>query len=535
VTTRYQPDNPCRMIRAYDRTLARLSRREWLNAAWALGAAAVLQPALSIGLSAQAPRFSADPFPLGVASGDPLSNAVVIWTRLAPEPLAGGGMPMTNVEVAWEVARDDRFASVVQNGTTVARPELGHSVHVDVTGLAPDREYWYRFRVGGEASEAGRTRTAPLDAARIDRLRFGVCGCAHYEFGYYTAYRRMAEEHFDFVVHTGDYIYEGRANPRAVRQHRGDVCYSLSDYRARYAQYKLDPDLRALHASAPFVVVPDDHEVMDNYAGDHDARDTPPEVFFLRRAAAYQAYYEHMPLRASAIPDGSHIRLYRRLQFGSLLDLHLLDTRQWRSDQACGDGYRTCADARASTQTIMGGAQESWLFRSLAERRGRWTMIGQQVPTFAIDRRSIDPNARFSMDRWDGYVEARRRLYGRLREVGARSTIVLSGDIHQHYASELKMDFADPKSATVGVELTNSSISSGGDGSEVSMDWQRIRGDNPHVKFHSNRRGYIACTVTPEEVRANFRIVERISVPDESARTAGSVVVEAGHPAVNLD
>jgi alkaline phosphatase D len=521
------------VITTYHDAVARLSRREWLNAAWALGAAAVLHPIISTRVHAQAPAFKVNPFTLGVASGDPLSDAVVIWTRLAPDPLAGGGMPMTAVDVTWEEARDERFQTVVRNGTAVARPELGHSVHVDVTGLEPGREYWYRFRAGGEASDTGRTKTAPAQGMRVDRLRFAVCGCAHYEFGYYTAYRGVADEHFDFAIHTGDYIYEGRSNPRAVRHHHGDECYSLDDYRARYAQYKLDPDLRAVHLSTPFIVIADDHEVMNNYAGDHDARGTPTEVFRLRRAAAYQAYYEHMPLRAAAIPDGSHMRMYRRLQFGSLVDLHMLDTRQWRTDQACGDGYRTgCREAEARDRTMMGAEQEAWLFRNLATRRGQWTVIGQQVPTFALDRRAIDANGRFSMDRWDGYVHARQRLYQRLHETRAANPIVLSGDVHQHYAAELKMGPAH--SIPVGVELTNTSISSGGDGADVSAEWPRIQSDNPQVKVHSSRRGYIACTVTPAQLHADFRVVERISLPDQPLRTAATVVVDAGRSAANL-
>ena len=236
------------------------------------------------------------------------------------------------------------FRTIAQKGTTLARPELGHSVHVEVAGLEPGREYWYRFRAGDEISQIGRTRTAPPAGAAVDRLRFAVCGCSHYETGYFTAFRRIAEEQFDFVFHTGDYIYEGRAdggrNDRRVRQHNGDEIYTLVDYRNRYALYKSDRDLMAAHASAPWIVSWDDHEVDNNYAGDFDENGTPPEIFVLRRAAAYQAYYETMPLRASAMPSGSHMRIYRRLQFGNLIDLSVLDTRQWRSDQACGDGVQ---------------------------------------------------------------------------------------------------------------------------------------------------------------------------------------------------
>ena len=272
------------------------------------------------------------PFTLGVASGEPWPDSVVLWTRLAPEPLAGGGMPMVNVEVGWEIARDRAFVTLASKGTAVARPELGHSVRVEANGLEPGREYFYRFRVGREVSQIGRTKTAPPAGARVDQLRFALCGCSHFETGYFTAFRRLAAEQFDFVFHTGDYIYEGRddggRNPALVRQHQGDEIYTLVDYRNRYAQYKMDPDLRAAHASAPFIVTWDDHEVDNDYAGDRDENDTPPEVFLLRRAAGYQAFFESMPLRASAIPSGPNMQLYRRLQFGTLLDLSVLDTRQ---------------------------------------------------------------------------------------------------------------------------------------------------------------------------------------------------------------
>src|SRR6185295_13602311 len=287
----------------YDRTVARFSRRELMKIGWTLGAAAVAQPLLGRRLFAK-PIFESYPFSLGVASGDPLPDGIVLWTRLAPKPLEGGGMPMNIVDVDWEIARDARFQNIVQRGTAPARPELGHSVHVEVSGLEPAREYWYRFRAGDEVSQAGRTRTAPPAGAPVDRLRFAVCGCQHYEDGYFTAFRRIAEEQFDFVFHTGDYIYEGRADggrtDRRLRQHTGDELYTIVDYRNRYAQYKIDRDLMAAHASAPWVVSWDDHEVDNNYAGDVDQDNTPPEIFALRRAAAYQAYYEAMPLRASA-------------------------------------------------------------------------------------------------------------------------------------------------------------------------------------------------------------------------------------------
>jgi alkaline phosphatase D len=525
-------------FRPYDTALSRMSRRQLLDVAWKLGAAAIVQAAVPARVLAQ-PLYRTYPFSLGVASGDPSSDGVVLWTRLAPEPLAGGGMPMSNVEVGWEIAADRQFRSVAQKGVEIARPELGHSVHVEARGLEPGREYWYRFRSGREVSPVGRTRTAPADGAAADQLRFAVCGCSHYETGYFTAYRRIAAEGFDFVFHTGDYVYEGRAdggrNPSVVRQHQSDEIYTLVDYRNRYAQYKLDPDLRAAHASAPFIVTWDDHEVDNDYAGDIDENGTPPEVFLLRRAAAYQAFYEAMPLRASAVPSGPHLRLHRRLRFGSLVDLSVIDTRQYRSDQACAGTTATgCAEASDPARTMLGAEQERWLFEQLGGARSTWTLIGQQVPTFARDFVKFNPAGRFSMDKWDGYTAARRRLYERLRETKASNPVVLSGDVHVHYGAELKLDFDDPSSPTVGVELTNTSVSSGGDGSDVAANWEPTRGDNPHIKYHSARRGYIACTVTPAALRADFRILERVSVPDAPERTGGTLVVEAGRPGAHL-
>ena len=518
----------------YDRALRRMSRRQLLNAAWALGAAAIAQPLISTRAIAQ-PLFRDYPFPLGVASGEPLPDGVVLWTRLAPEPLYGGGMPMVNVDVAWEVARERAFTTIVQKGTSIARPELGHSVHVEVEGLEPAREYFYRFRCGGEVSPIGRTKTAPAAGARVDQLRFAVCGCNHYETGYFTGFKRIAAEQFDFVFHTGDYIYEGRADggrsATVVRQHRGSEIYTLVDYRNRYALYKSDPDLRAAHASAPFIFTPDDHEVDNDYAGDHDENGTPAEVFLLRRAAAYQALYESMPLRKSAMPSGPTIRLYRRVRFGTLLDLTLLDTRQYRSPQACGATTATnCAAAGDQARTIVGREQEQWLFEQLGSMTATWTAIGQQVPTFARDMMKANPKGRYSMDKWDGYTASRARLYARLKETKAPNPVLLSGDVHVHFGADLKLDYENPKSDTVGVEFTNTSLTSGGDGAEVSGNWEAIRGDNAHIKYHSARRGYIACTATPQQMKAEFRVFDRVTVPDAPERVGGALVVEAGRP-----
>jgi alkaline phosphatase D len=521
-------------IRTYDRAVASLTRRDLLKIAATAGLAAIARPVVSAQTIVR-PLFRSYPFTLGVASGDPLPDGIVLWTRLAPDPLQGGGMPMTNVQVQWEVSADTRFTSIVQRGTEVARPELGHSVHVEVGGLEPAHEYWYRFRAGDEVSQTGRTRTAPAAGAAVDRLRFAVCGCSHYESGYFTAYRRIAEEQFDFIFHTGDYIYEGRAdggrNPNVVRQHLGHEIYTVVDYRNRYAQYKSDPDLMVAHASAPFIVTYDDHEVDNDYAGDQDEQGTPSELFVLRRAAAYQAYYETMPLRRATIPRGGHQRLYRRLQFGTLIDFSLLDTRQYRSKQACGGGIKApCPESLDERRTILGEEQEKWLFHNLSEARSSWTLIGQQVPTFARDLEQLEPGARFSMDKWDGYVASRNRLYARLKETRAPNPVILSGDVHQHFGSDLKLDFTKPESETIGVEFTNTSLTSGGDGSDVTAAGEALRRENPHIKYQSARRGYIACTATSASMRADFKILERVTIRDQPARIGASLIVEPGRP-----
>jgi len=271
----------------------------------------------------------------------------------------------------------------------------------------------------------------------------------------------------------------------------------------------------------------DDHEVQDNYTGTTDKFGDRGD-FARRRAAAYQAYYEHMPLRMASFPSGPHMRIYRRLLFGNLLDLSVLDTRQWRSDQACNDGTKTCPAALDPARTILGAEQEKWVFGNLADARARWTVLSQQVYSFARDFVKANPDARFNMDVWDGYPAARQRLYSRIKETKAPNPIVISGDVHVHYGADLKLDFTDPASETVGTEFTNTSITAAGDGTDVSANWDAVRAGNPHIRYHSARRGYIACTATPATMRADFKILDRVTVQDAPIKVGGSLVVEAG-------
>lgn len=481
------------------------------------------------------PVFRRYPFSLGVASGDPRPDGVVLWTRIAPEPLEGGGMPMQPVEVAWELASDDRFRTVVRKGTETARPELAHSVHVEVDGLEPGRDYWYRFQVGKERSAAGRTRTAPAAGSPVERLRFAVAGCQHYEQGLFTAFRHLAAERLDFVFHYGDYIYEGRESGPNVprpRLHRGDEIYTLVDYRNRYAQYKIDRDLQAAHASTAWIASFDDHEIDNNWARDRDDDGTPPEVFLLRRAAAFQAWYEHMPVRRALLPHGPDLGMFRRFAFGGLLDLHVLDTRQYRTDQPCGDRIKPrCADAMDPNATILGSSQKAWLFGGLAESRARWNALAQQVMIGQVDR-DIGAERRFDMDKWDGYVADRQDLIGRIAERRQGNVVALSGDAHKTWIGDLVLDFDDPASPPVASEFVSTSISSGGDGVDQRPDTPKILAQNPHWKFYNDQRGYLSCTVTPERWQTDVRIVPFVSKPDAPVSTRASFVVEHGRPGV---
>jgi len=481
--------------------------------------------------------FVNQPFSLGVASGDPSPDGFVIWTRLAPRPLEPhGGMPMAIFPVDYEIAEDARFAKIVAKGQELARPELAHSVHAEVGGLNPDRPYWYRFIAGGERSNPGRARTLPHPDAMLDQVRFVACGCQNYEDGYYTAYRHIAAEELDFVWHYGDYIYEQRGRATIlgsdglpipiVREHVGDEIYSLDDYRMRYAQYKLDADLQAAHAAHSWWVTWDDHETDNNWAADHDQDGTPPEIFDLRRQAAAQAYYEHMPLRRTAFPRGTATQIYRRANYGKLLDVHLLDTRQYRMDQPCGDGFKPlCPEAETPDRTIMGTAEEKWLLEGLSRSTAQWKLIANQVMIMPLDRRtSAGGEPAFNLDSWAGYPAARTRLLNHIGQHGIRNVVVTTGDEHQNYAGELSAS----DGPAVAVEFVSTSISSGGDGSDRRPGSDVILANNPHLKFINDQRGYVVCDVDQQRWRTDYKVLEHVRRRDAPVTIRQSLTVGAG-------
>lgn len=468
------------------------------------------------------------PFLLGVASGDPAPDGVVLWTRLAQTPTSPdgyGGMPDTPITVDWQVAADENFSQVIRSGTAVAVYSSAHTVHVEVTGLQPATPYFYRFRTGGNTSPVGRTRTAPAPDAAGTPLTVLTASCAHYQDGFFTAYRRMAEENADLVVFLGDYIYETAAIGAGVRQHLPSAeAATLAAYRVRHAQYKTDPDLQAAHAAAAWLPLWDDHEVENNYANLHRGDSSPAGDFTVRRAAAYQAYYEHMPLRAAQAPVHERMQLYRRLRWGKLATFHLLDTRQYRDAPACGGGIRTCPAAKEPTRTITGLEQEAWLLNGLEQRLATWDVIAQQV-FFA--QRLLGTDRAMSMDAWDGYPACRDRVQRGWDARGVRGAVVLTGDVHSAYANNLMYDY-DQQDRVIGTELVTTSISSGGDGS--ATDTSGLSSMNPHISFYSNLRGYLRTTIDADHMAVDYRALAAVSAPGSPARTIKQYVIEAGKP-----
>lgn len=516
-----------------------MQRRDFLSRLSAFGLALAGLPRLPYWVR---PRFQSNPFSLGVASGDPTPDGVVLWTRLAPDPLNDGGMPADAVEVRWEVAADDAMRRVVRRGSATARPDLAHSVHAEVEGLDPARWYWYRFTVGDAASPVGRTRTAPAAGTTPERLRFAFASCQHYEAGLYTAHRHLAAEDLDLVAHLGDYIYE-RATPAnappgaLVRRHPAEETTDLRTYRHRYALYKSDPDLQAAHRAFPWIVTWDDHEVANNYADDISQDAQPVERFLARRAAAYQAYYEHQPLRRASIPRGPDMRLYRTLGLGSLARFHVLDARQYRADQACGDGNKVpCPEWSDASRSMLGETQERWLTQQVERSSARWSVLAQQVSFISVPNPSR-PELVY-MDGWSGYPVARERLIDFManeRSQRDRNFVVLTGDIHASFVMDVNRKADDTMTPVVATEFMATSISSGGDGAERWPTLREYESTVPAMRWHNARRGYVRCELTPRQWRTDYRVVPFVRRPDAPVETRASFVIEAGRAGVARD
>jgi alkaline phosphatase D len=341
----------------------------------------------------------------------------------------------------------------------------------------------------------------------------------------------MRQEDLDLVVHLGDYIYEGAARNGQVRKHNSREIDSLDDYRNRHALYKADAALQAMHQAAPWLVSWDDHEVDNNYANDvSEQPGVEREAFLQRRARAYQAYFEHMPLRRSSLPQGPDMQIYRRVPFGRLAEFFVLDTRQYRTDQPCGDGRKEPCDAVYDPRaTLLGDRQEKWLVDGLSGSAGRWNVLAQQVMMARVDRGPGDKTA-YSMDQWPGYEANRRRVLKAILDRGVSNPLVLTGDIHSNWANDLIADFDDLDSRIVASEFVGTSITSGGDGRDEPKYLADMLGENPFVKYHNTQRGYVTCELTPAQCRADYRVVEYVSRPGAPVATRASFVVENGKP-----
>jgi alkaline phosphatase D len=508
-----------------DRFETALTRRRFLELLAASAAAT------AVGCDSNLPPLPVYPFTLGVASGDPLPDRVVLWTRLAPEPLAldgASGMPDTTYPVVWEVANDEAFASVVRAGVATASPSLGHSVHVDVNGLAPDRWYFYRFRTMGHASPVGRTRTMPALGSAPSLLRFASASCQDWTDGYYTAYAALANEDLDLVVHLGDYIYEsGATGP--IRSHEGPRIASLAGYRQRYALYRSDPNLALAHQRFPWIVTWDDHEVANNYAGDIPGQ-VNPVPFLDLRAWAYQAWYENMPVRILP-PKGSSLRIYRSLDFGDLARFLVLDTRQYRTDQECNDNpfQSICAGFPNPDGQMLGDAQQAWLEANIESSLARWNVLAQQV-IFAPTPLGTFRN----YDQWDGYPIARQRITDFLRARPIRNNVVLTGDIHASgvaWVPGLTPGGPPTYSDPVASEFVTTSISSAGLDDGTASLIRSVFLDFVHVQhFEPTIHGYQLHTVTRDEWRVDIQAVESVEVEESAAYTWASFVVANGDP-----
>jgi alkaline phosphatase D len=519
----------------------RISRRTLLKTGGSLAAGMTLAGVASGPALAQA-RFAGDPFTLGIASGDPSPTGVVLWTRLAPDPLAvGGGLPAEPYEVRFEVARDEAFHAIVRRGSAVALPDEAHSVRVEVFGLGPRHEYFYRFKAGDAISPVGRTRTTPPGNAMVEAVTFAFVSCQNFAEGYFTPFADVAAAaDVEAVIHLGDYIYEGGA--QGVRGHLpANLLRTLDDYRIRHGQYKTDPHLQAAHAAHPWLVTWDDHEFRQNYADEDFDPNEPVDVIRARRAAAYRAYWEHMPLARSRKPEGPDLPLYRRFRWGQQATFNVLDGRQHRSDQpplVCPAGRLDpsgyCLDALSPDASMLGPEQREWLLQELATTEARWNVLAQQTAFAPFDRPAQLDVRDFGVDHWDGYVAERQRILDWVVEHGTPNPVVLTGDSHQHWVRNVPPDFRNFDAPPVATEFMGTSISSNGDPDEPVLLRYGDDPRNPHILFRNNNRGYVRCTLTPDRWTSEFRTVTTVLQPDSPASTLATFAIENGRAGAAL-
>ena len=491
---------------------------------------------------------SRSPFTLGVAAGDPAPDGFVLWTRLAPDPVAPDGLGgmAGPAAVGWEVAEDEAMRRVVARGRVEADARAAYSVHVEIAGLRPHRPYWYRFTALGHRSPIGRARTAPAPGQPIERLRVAMASCAHYEVGWFSAYRHMAAEQPDLTLFLGDYIYEYSYDPARrpdlVRRHESfREVEDLAGYRRRYALYRTDPDLQALHAAAPCLVTWDDHEVQNDYGGDlSQYLNVAPERFHARRAAAYQAFYEHMPVRRLGGADWSRFQVHKRVRFGSLAEFTLLDNRQFRSPPACtGPGSRraqvtdpACPGRLDPTRSMLGAEQERWLHQGFREASSRWNLIGQSMLFASVRQRGANGALGHWTDGWDGYAPSRDRMLAALSQARTSNPVILSGDIHSFWANEVRAVAEDLASPIMAPEFVCTSVTADG---PPPQPFAGVEAANPHVRFFdAAHRGYCTLDLTAERLEVRFQGLANRRDPASAVSTLQRFTVASGDPAVTV-
>jgi len=495
--------------------------------------------------------ITSDPFTLGVASGDPLADSVILWTRLLP----ADALPDSDIDVTWEIARDPEFADVVGSGTAPAVAALGHSAHVDATGLEPDSEYHYRFSIGDFSTPPARTRTFAAPGTMPDRFRFAFSSCQNWEQGFFTAYDDLVgTEGLDAFVFLGDYIYESNLQRDPVRRHWNGEPKTLADYRLRHAQYRGDPDLRNAHAAAPWLVTWDDHEVDNDYAGltsEHElcGGDEVRRSFPARRAAAYQAWYEHMPVRRSRLRGQGGLQVFGTVDWGDLARFYVLDTRQYRSVQACaraatpatcdteagrkllsigaGGGWRAptyepaCQEEMNDpSRTMLGAEQEAWLDGALGASRAAWNLLAQGTPFAPIYEGAPEALLLYT-DGWSTYPAAKRRLLDDLARHKTRNPVVLTGDLHAFFVN----DVLDERGRLAAVELVTTAACNN------NTDKSKVLHLNPHVRYHEGTHsGYTRCELTPGGLRTELVAIEDMRDPRTPRTVLASFEVTAGDP-----
>jgi len=516
-----------------------LTRRAALSSASALAAGMSAFLSARPARSAEPVRFASDPFKLGVASGDPTADGFVLWTRLAPNPFEpDGGLGDQVVEVKWTLYADAGFKQVVRSGLAVAHPERGHCVHVELTGLEPNRPYWYRFEAGGVRSPAGRTKTLPTVGAPTDRFRAAWVSCQHFEQGFFNAYADMVAWGPDLILHLGDYIYESSFGQQ-VRRHPNLDPRTLGDYRVHHAVYKLDEFLQAAHAATPWALIWDDHDVANDYAGLIAANPADQETFAARRAAGYQAWFENLPIARRSLVANGQMRIYQQLIVGDLAQFILLDARQYRSPRACVDPVRwrttakVCPENAAPDRTVLGSEQEFWFGNTLDRSPARWQAIVQPTMFAHVFQKNAQGQYTAYQDGWSAYPAARQMILDRIVRRGKQDVVVLGGDMHSFIADDVRAKGeGQADSPVVAAEFISGSVTT------HNYNYERFtrtfaEPGNEHIKFFDDRvHGWGACDIGRDHWNVDFRAVSSTWTRTPTVSSLARFAVEHGKAGV---